>query len=102
MAHPISKEPIKAAQYQNIPVEMRNAKRWLLWSFKANPDSTKKPRKVPYYASGDTRQGTLDSPADLAQLVSFDDAMVALSSRRYTGLGFALGPDGSGAHWQGK
>lgn len=77
---------------------MRAAKRWLLWREIPNSDPAKKPRKVPYYVNG-TERGKTDCPEDWAQLATYDDASKAVSS--YTGLAFALGPDGTGWHWQG-
>ncbi|MFE3837891.1 PriCT-2 domain-containing protein [Pseudogemmobacter sonorensis] len=63
--------------------------------------SGKKPLKVPHYVNGNTR-GETDTPEDWAQLASYDDAKVALAQRgEEWGLAFALGPDGSGGHWQG-
>ncbi len=89
------------ADYDHLPIEMRSAKRWLLWQSVRNLDPTKKPRKVPYYASGIARNGELDSAADQGQLASFDVALQAIQAGGYTGLGFALGPDGTDNHWQG-
>lgn len=83
-----------------IPAAMRAARRWLLW--RAVPDdSPKGHRKVPFYASGLVRQGELDSPQDVAQFVGYDEACRAVAAGNYTGLAFALGPDGSGNCWQG-
>lgn len=90
-----------ATIYDDIPPSMRSATRWLVWRLEPNHDATKKPRKVPYYVDGHMRSGTLDSPADQARLASFDDAVRAVQTGQYTGLGFALGPDGTGNHWQG-
>lgn len=72
--------------------KMKAAKRWLL----AAPD------KVPHYTNGQRRSGTLDSPADLAQLASYEEARTTLL-RLGPGwlLGFALGPDDAGGCWQG-
>lgn len=84
-----------------LPTSMRAARRWLVWRSVPNPDPTKKPRKVPYYVSGKPRHGRLDDDADRAALATFDDATKALAGGQYAGLGFALGPDGTGAHWQG-
>lgn len=76
-----------------LPAAMRQARRWLLW----------KPGKVPSYVSGTQRNGTLDTPHDVAQLATLDDALDRLESdSRFAGLGFALGFDAAlGAHWQG-
>ena|SRR3990167_5540747 len=76
-----------------------DCRRWLLW--KSESQGNSKPRKIPYYANGTKRNGKLDSPDDLAQLVSFEEAQAALSKGNYTGLGFALGADHHGDYWQG-
>jgi hypothetical protein len=72
---------------------LREARRWLLF----------KPGKEPYYANGQPRHGKLDSPADVASLVSLDEALHVLErDGRFAGLGFALGFDVAlGACWQG-
>ncbi len=90
-----------AEDFDTLPTEMRDARRWLVWKSVPNDDPTKKPRKVPYYVNGVARHGALDSPSDIAQLGTFTDALLALNTGRYTGLGFALGPDGTGSVWQG-
>ena len=82
-------------EYARLPDEMRAARRWMLW--KRIPGGVgKKDRKVPFYAHGAPRSGTLDTPDDWANLVTFDEAVSALACGGYFGLGFALGPDGSG------
>jgi len=85
--------------FDELPAQMREARRWLVWRSVANPDPAKKPRKIPFYVSGVARNGALDTAADQAQLATFDEACSVLS--RFTGLGFALGPDGTGKVWQG-
>lgn len=90
-----------AEDFDDLPSAMRTARRWLVW--KEVPVPGKKPRKVPFYADGAPRGsgGELDSPEDVQRLVSFEEAFQAFSSGQYSGLGFALGPDGSGCYWQG-
>jgi hypothetical protein len=85
-----------------FPQQIINARRWILWAEVPNPDPTKKPRKVPYYVDGKPREDT-DTPEDMARLATYDDALNAFvfGDRDYAGLGFALGPDGTGNHWQG-
>ncbi|TAN84038.1 MAG: hypothetical protein EPN14_02505 [Gallionella sp.] len=85
----------------NLPSAMKLAKRWLVWKSIPNPDPTKKPRKVPYYITGIPRNGALDTPEDVVQLGTFDEAMRAMDTGRYAGLGFALGADEIGNCWQG-
>lgn len=71
---------------------MRAARRWLI----ANP------KKQPFYLNGLMRHGTLDTPEDVAQLATYHDAKTALAARGEGWLlGFALGHDESGGHWQG-
>lgn len=83
---------------EKLPAEMKEACRWLL--YKVIPNGDKKPRKVPYYVSGEPRNGAMDTPEDVAQFATFDDAARAFQAGRYAGLGFALGRDGGG-FWQG-
>lgn len=91
----------KSFNSECIPIEMRNAKRWLLWKAESTTNYNKKPRKVPYYINGSKRAGVLDSQVDQAKLGNFEEALKAWHSKKYTGLGFALGPDGTGNYWQG-
>ena len=71
---------------------MKAQRRWLVAS----------PAKVPFYITGQMRNGVLDSPADTDQLASYDDAKAVVAARgEGWHLGFALGPDGTGGHWQG-
>lgn len=68
------------------------SRRWLLAS----------PQKVPHYMNGAKRHGALDTTADLSQLARYHEVKDALAARGEGWfLGFALGPDGSGGHWQG-
>lgn len=91
--------------FDNLPDEMLAARRWLLWKLIPNEKPGKKPRKVPFYSNGKARFGDLDVPGDLAQLASIEEAVAAfnapVSGQPFAGLGFALGPDGTGNHWQG-
>ena len=85
----------------SIPTSMRSARRWLVWRSETNKDPTKKPIKVPYYIDRTKRRGALDSAADQSKFATFADAVARLNNGSYSGLGFALGPDGTGNHWQG-
>lgn len=84
-----------------LPTAMAQARRWLLWRSIPATTPGKKPRKVPYYVCGTPRNGVLDTDADLGRLATLDEAIAALAHGAYAGLGFALGPDGTGQHWQG-
>jgi hypothetical protein len=89
--------------FPELPDAMKAAKRWLLWKLEPNADPTKKPRKVPYYTTGAHRTGALDTPEDCARLADYEEACqaYAFNAGTYAGLGFALGPDEGGQHWQG-
>lgn len=83
---------------------LKHASIWLLWKSEPQANPTKKPRKVPYYASGRLRSGEWDSTEDRAQLVTYPIAAAAYDSTApgtYAGLGLALGPDGRGGCVQG-
>lgn len=87
-----------------VLASMKAARIWLLWqSVQNRDDPTKKPIKVPYYVGGGRREGTLDAPEDRAKLVNYDEALAAYQrvGIAYAGLAIALGPDGTGGHWQG-
>lgn len=90
-----------AEDFAPLPDSMRAARRWLVWRSIPHNDPSKKPRKVPYYPCGQPRNGVLDTDADLSRLGTLEQAVEALDNGAYTGLGFALGPDGTGHHWQG-
>lgn len=75
-----------------IPSTLRQRPQWLLWRLEQRRGE-KKPRKVPYYASGRRRAGAQGSPEDRAALVMFDAATAALAAGKYSGLGFAFLPN---------
>jgi P4 family phage/plasmid primase-like protien len=74
-----------------VPTELKDQQIWLLW--KAVKKAGKpKPDKVPYYANGAVRSGSLGKPEDVANLVTFGEAVAAYNAapRRYAGIGVAL------------
>lgn len=82
------------ADLKNLPRQIQDLPRFLVWREEYNPKRGKKV-KTPYYASGLPRHGGLDKPQDLAQLVDLETAMEALRAGDYTGIGLAL-VDGDG------
>lgn len=71
------------------------------WSrMKATPRWLVHRAKVPHYVNGSKRSAT-DTPEDRAQLATYKDACAARDAGGYDGIGFALGPDDGGGHWQG-
>ncbi len=96
-----ARDPLRSLpsdDYADLPDQMRQARRWLVW--RRQPRPGKKDLKVPHYVDGSTR-GATDTPEDISHLATFDKALAALQTGRFTGLGFALGPDGTGNCWQG-
>ena len=76
---------------RSLPQAMQDLPHWLLWRFESYAGD-KKPRKVPYYASGRKRQGEQGSEKDRAELVSFDLVLAELQRGRWDGVGFAFLP----------
>jgi hypothetical protein len=75
-----------------VPSNVRQFKQWLVWRFESSREQGKKPLKVPYYVSGQKRFGVQGSPEDRNALVTFDQAVAALRSNLWTGIGFAFVP----------
>ena len=71
---------------------MQGQKRWLVWAAD----------KQPFYPNGKPRS-RLDTESDWNLLGTYEDAQFAvqMSNGKFEGIGFALGPDGTGGHWQG-
>ncbi|MFE8034566.1 PriCT-2 domain-containing protein [Thiohalocapsa marina] len=85
-----------------VPAAMQQAPRWLLWRYEPADRAGAKPRKVPYYASGQRRAGKLDTATDRKRLVTLAYALKTITRATAPyGLGFALGIDDDGNHWQG-
>lgn len=77
-----------------IPSALRIRKQWLVWRLEQFPDEPK-PRKVPYYVNGAKRHGDQGTAKDLSQLATFEQAVAAVGSGGYTGIGLAI-LDGTG------
>lgn len=92
---------VQSSNFNTLPDYMTNSgcRRWLLW--RSVPSVKGKPKKIPYYANGKVRCGQLDAQTDWDCLVTFSEALASLRAGNFTGLGFALGPDGRGGNWQG-
>lgn len=74
-----------------VPAALRELPQWLVWRFEQH-EGDKKPRKVPYYATGGKRMGKQGDDADRARLVPFDVAVAAMERGGHSGLGFAFLP----------
>lgn len=91
----IQPSPIEPSILETLPDPLLHMRRFLLW--KELPGKKGKTRKVPFYANGRPREGLLDTEADLAELVSFEDAWDEWVLGGYSGIGFALAGDKVGA-----
>lgn len=80
--------------HQNIPLELRNLPAWLVWNCPEINKETGKVKKVPVYATnGKNRSGIQGEPNDLANLVTFDQAVnYATSHTNVAGIGFCTLP----------
>lgn len=74
------------------PAELRKLQAWILWRYEQEPNEPK-PRKVPYWASGQKRFGQNGGALDRAKLVTFDAAREAAARRGFDGVGFCPLPD---------
>lgn len=75
-----------------LPTELKALKAFLCWRFTPPKPGEKKPRKVPYYASGHMRSGTQGDASDVAALVTYAEAVAACAKHSYTGIGMAILP----------
>lgn len=71
-----------------VPGELANRAQWLVWKFEPGE---KKPKKMPYYASGRRRTGVQGSDEDRRELVTLAAAVEA-AKNGYSGIGFAFLP----------
>lgn len=66
----------------NIPQELKNAKRWLLWKYE---EQKGKRKKVPYNVRG--CRADVTNPAGFA---TYDEVLAVFTTGGYDGIGFAL------------
>jgi putative DNA primase/helicase len=67
----------------NIPEELRQRRQWLVWKLEQRDG---KPTKIPYIAGGVGRASSTDS----LTWRTFDEAVQALRTSRYDGIGFVF------------
>lgn len=76
----------ETSRFVKLPSRMCAAKRWVMHR-----------RKRPY----DPQTGLPASVSNDAHWGTFEHALTTLLSGKYDGIGFVLGPDGTGNYWQG-
>ncbi len=92
------------SQPKNTLDIMKASRRWVVWKYVDSDTPGGKPKKIPYYTSGKARALgiSLDSPADVECLATYQEASDCLVGGGYSGVGFALGYDPElAAYWQG-
>ncbi len=72
------------ALLDNIPEELRRRRQWVVWKLEQRGD---KPTKVPYIAAGGVGRA---SSTDLMTWATFEEAVAALKTGRYAGVGFVF------------
>lgn len=78
---------------ETVPAALARLKNWLTWDLLPNEIPGKKPRKVPFYANGNPREGSQGTTSDRSQLVTLSEALEAAQRYGRTGLGLAILPD---------
>ena len=66
-----------------LPEEMRQRRQWVVWKLEERDG---KPTKVPYIAGGSGKASSTDS----LTWRSFEEAVQALETGRYNGIGFVF------------
>jgi len=74
--------------YDNLPSALTSRNAWLVWKFEQRAGEPK-PRKVPYYVSGQRRSGEQGSDADRSRLADFQTALAAYRNGGWDGIGIA-------------
>jgi primase-polymerase (primpol)-like protein len=77
------RERIPEITLENIPEEMRRRPQWAVWKYEKRDG---KPTKVPYIAGGVGRASSTDS----LTWRTFEEAVQALKTSRYDGIGFVF------------
>lgn len=78
-----------------LPEALRELRVWLRWRW-GKVKSNGKRTKIPFYKNGNRRHGSLDTPAERARLVTFDEIIESFDPKLDAGVGIALGPLGDG------
>lgn len=80
-------------RYVDLPDELRNLAAFLLWKKRIRAGDSNKFDKIPYYVNGTLRRGTQGNKEDRASLCRFEEAITALESGKFDGLGLAMLPE---------
>jgi primase-polymerase (primpol)-like protein len=76
-----------------VPTYLQDLRGWLAWKKDPKPNRPKEFAKVPHYVNGTKRRRKQGSDEDRAHLATFRDALIALESGGYDGIGLAMLPD---------
>lgn len=72
--------------------ELAQRAQWVVWRYEPGETPDKKPRKMPYYASGARRWKEQGGERDRSRLVTFEVAAKAARAGDFDGVGFAFLP----------
>ena len=82
--------PIPAIE--TLVAALAERRQWLMWRYEPGEAKEKKPRKMPYYASGKRRVGVQGDEADRAALADYATVAASAAKRGFDGVGFAFLP----------
>jgi len=82
---PQTETPIIGVLVDNIPTRFTERPQWVMWKLEKRPGEDK-PTKIPYIAGGVGRA----SSTDLMTWRPFEEALKALETGRYDGIGFVF------------
>lgn len=88
----MSAAPQQLPTVDGLPSALTELRAWLTWKY-VQKAGEPKPRKIPFYANGQTRHGTQGSSEDRAALVTFEAACAAAKKHGRTGVGLAMLPE---------
>ena len=72
--------------------DLAERKQWLVWGYRPGADEDKKYRKMPHYADKGRRFGVQGDEKDRRRLVTLAEAVAAVGSGDFDGVGFAFLP----------
>jgi hypothetical protein len=76
-----------------VPTYLQDLPGWVVWKKEPKPNQPGRFAKVPHYLNGTKRHGVQGGEQDRAHLATFDDALIALESGGYDGIGLAMLPE---------
>lgn len=79
-------------QLRRLPAKLREKQAFVVWRL-VWEDGNPKPKKQPFYVNGKPRSGRQGGAEDRESLGMFEEALAALETGRFDGIGFATLPE---------